>query len=75
MEDKVLKRVQKLKPVADELGLSMPQLALAWCLRKPNVSSVIIGASRPGQVEDNAGAAGAQVPDEVWAKVDKILGY
>ena len=75
LDDKVLKRVQKLKPLAEELGLSMPQLALAWCLRKPNVASVIIGASRPGQVEDNAGASGANVPDEVWEKVDKILGY
>lgn len=75
LDNKVLKRVQKLAPVAKELGLSMPQLALAWCLRKPNVSSVIIGASRPGQVEDNAGASGAKVPDEVWAKVDKILGF
>ena len=73
LDDKLLKRVQKLKPIAEELKLSMPQLALAWCLRQSNVSSVIIGASRPGQVEDNAGASGADVPDEMWAKVDKIL--
>jgi aryl-alcohol dehydrogenase-like predicted oxidoreductase len=69
----LLERVQKLKPVAEKLGLSMPQLALAWCLRKPNVSSVIIGASRPSQVEDNAKASGADVPDEVWSEMDAIL--
>lgn len=73
LDDKILKRVQKLIPLSQELGLSMPQLALAWCLRQSNVSSVIIGASRPGQVEDNAGASGANVPDEAWEKMDKIL--
>ncbi|HEX9997440.1 MAG TPA: aldo/keto reductase family protein [Abditibacterium sp.] len=69
----LLERVQKLKPVAEKLGLSMAQLALAWCLRKPNVSSVIIGASRPSQVEDNVKASGADVPDEVWSEMDAIL--
>ena len=69
-----LERVQKLKPLAEKLGLSLAQLALAWCLRKENVSSVIIGASRPAQVEDNAKASGASVGEEVWREMDAILG-
>ncbi len=68
-----LQRVQNLKPLAEKLGLSMAQLALAWCLRKPNVSSVIIGASRPSQVDDNAVASGAQVSAEDFAEMDAIL--
>src|SRR5881227_2473428 len=54
----VLERVQRLRPVAEELGLSMAQLALAWVLREENVASAIVGASRPEQLEDNAGASG-----------------
>ncbi len=68
-----LERVQNLKPLAEKLGLSMAQLALAWCLRKPNVSSVIIGASRPSQVDDNAAASGAQVSEADFAEMDSIL--
>ena len=68
-----LQRVQNLKPLAAKLGLSMAQLALAWCLRKENVSSVIIGASRPSQVEDNAVASGAKVSPEEFAEMDAIL--
>lgn len=48
-----LKKVEKLAPIADDLGIAMPQLALAWCLKNPNVSTVITGASRPEQVEQN----------------------
>lgn len=48
--------VKKLKPIADKLGISQSQLAVAWCLRNPNVSSVITGASRPEQIEENVGA-------------------
>ncbi|PQV64943.1 hypothetical protein B1R32_103210 [Abditibacterium utsteinense] len=68
-----LERVQNLKPLAAKLGLSMAQLALAWCLRKENVSSVIIGASRPSQVEDNVVASGAQVSAQDFAEMDAIL--
>ena len=69
-----LERVQNLKPVADKLGLSMVQLALAWCLRRPIVSSVIIGASRPSQVEDNAAASGVTLDAATLQEIDAILG-
>ncbi|RYG72326.1 aldo/keto reductase [bacterium] len=70
-----LERVQNLRPLAAKLGLSMAQLALAWCLRQPNVSSVIIGASRPSQVEDNVKASGAKASAEDFAEMDRILGF
>ena len=63
-DQRLLERVQELRPVADELGLSMAQLALAWVLREENVASAIIGASRPEQVEDNAGASGVELDAE-----------
>lgn len=71
--DKVLSAVQQLKPVASELGLSMAQLALAWVLRDPSVASVITGASRPDQVNDNAAAAGVTLSPEVLSQIDQIL--
>ncbi|MCW5938506.1 MAG: aldo/keto reductase family protein [Fimbriimonadaceae bacterium] len=73
MTDETLTKVQKLVPVAQEAGLTLAQLALAWCLRQENVSSVIIGATRPEQVEENAGASGAQVSEDVWARIDQVL--
>jgi aryl-alcohol dehydrogenase-like predicted oxidoreductase len=73
MAPDVLERVQRLRPLAAKAGLSMAQLALTWCLRQPNVSSVIIGASRASQVEDNAKASGVQVPPEMWQEMDAIL--
>lgn len=73
MTPEALEKIQALRPIAAKLGLSMAQLALAWCLRQPNVASVIIGASRASQVEDNVKAAGAKVPDEVWAEMDAAL--
>ena len=74
MNEKVLSAVDKLRPVASETGLSVSQLALAWVLRHDNVSSAIIGASRPEQVEDNAEAAGVRLSPEVASKVDDVLG-
>jgi len=71
--DRVLTAVQNLKPIAQRLNLSMPQLALAWILRDPRVSSAIIGASRPEQVEDNAGASGVNLSDEVLREIDEVL--
>ena len=68
-----LEKVQKLVPIAEGLGLSMAQLALAWCLRQKNVSSVIIGASKPAQVEDNAGASGVTLSPETLAAIDEAL--
>jgi len=74
MKDDVLERVQQLKPIADEAGLSMAQLAIAWVLQNDNVATAIIGASRPEQVFDNAGAAGVTLPAEVLTRIDDVLG-
>jgi len=73
-EDRVLQAVQRLKPVAEHAGLSMPQLALAWVLRQPNVASAIVGASRPEQVHANASASGIVLSPETLAAVDRALG-
>ena len=74
MGDTTLERVQALRPVADELGLSMAQLAVAWVLQNDNVSSAIIGASRPEQVTDNVKAAGVRIPAELLTRIDEALG-
>jgi aryl-alcohol dehydrogenase-like predicted oxidoreductase len=74
MRDDVLTRVQDLRPVADELGLSMAQLAIAWVLQNDNVSAAIIGASRPEQVYDNVKAAGVKIPDDAMSRIDEVLG-
>jgi aryl-alcohol dehydrogenase-like predicted oxidoreductase len=74
MRDDVLSRVQELQPVADELGLSMAQLAVAWVLQNDNVASAIIGASRPEQVSENVKAAGVRIPDELMSRIDDALG-
>lgn len=68
-----LEKVQRLKPLAQREGLSMAQLALAWCLRREEVSSVIVGASRPSQVEENAGAAGKALDPLTLEQIDEIL--
>jgi aryl-alcohol dehydrogenase-like predicted oxidoreductase len=72
-DDELLERVQRLLPIAAELGLSMAQLALAWVLREPNVASAIIGASRPEQVEDNAAASGIELDEQTLRRIDEIL--
>ena len=74
LEDEILEAVQRLRPIADEAGLSMSQLALAWILRQPNVASAIIGASRPEQVHDNAAAAGVQLSGDTLAAIDDAVG-
>jgi aryl-alcohol dehydrogenase-like predicted oxidoreductase len=74
MNDDVLTRVQKLKPIAQEAGLSMAQLAVAWVLQNPNVSSAIVGASMPEQVRDNAKAAGVKLDGAIMKKIDEVLG-
>jgi voltage-dependent potassium channel beta subunit len=73
LNDDVLTRVQQLKPLADEAGLSMAQLAVAWVLQNPNVSSAIIGATRPEQVRDNVKAAGVTLDAELLQRIDDIL--
>ena len=65
--------VERLRSVASDAGLSMSQLALAWVLQRDNVSSAIIGASRPEQVEDNAKAAGVRLSADVISEIDGIL--
>ncbi|MCO5996475.1 aldo/keto reductase family protein [Actinoallomurus rhizosphaericola] len=73
LDDEVLTRVQRLKPLAQEAGLSMAQLAVAWVLQNPNVSSAIIGATRPEQVRDNVKAAGVKLEADLLQRVDEIL--
>jgi len=73
MSDDVLGRVQQLKPLADEAGLSLAQLSVAWVLQNPNVSAAIIGASRPEQVTENVKAAGTKLDDDLLAKIDDVL--
>ena len=73
MSDDLLERVQQLVPLAEEAGLSMAQLAVAWVLQNDNVASAIIGASRPEQVHDNAAAAGVKLGDALLSKIDEVL--
>jgi len=73
LADPVLEAVQRLRPVADAAGLSMAQLSLAWVLREPNVSSAIIGASRPSQIDDNAAASGVTLDDDTLQAIDDAL--
>jgi aryl-alcohol dehydrogenase-like predicted oxidoreductase len=74
MEDRTLEAVQRLRPIADELGLTISQLSLAWVLREPNVASAIIGASRPEQVLENAAASGVELGPDTLAAIDEALG-
>ena len=74
MRDDVLTAVQNLKPIADEVGLSMSQLALAWALQNKNVSAVIMGATKPAQVKENVKASGVKLEHDVMAKIDAALG-
>jgi aryl-alcohol dehydrogenase-like predicted oxidoreductase len=74
MRDDVLQRVQDLKPIADELDLSLAQLAVAWVLQNENVASAIIGASRPEQVTENVKAAGVTIPLPLMERIDEVLG-
>jgi aryl-alcohol dehydrogenase-like predicted oxidoreductase len=73
MRPELLRAVQKLKPIAGEAGLSLPQFALAWILREPNVASAIIGASRPEQVHENAKASGARVDPQLFDRAEAII--
>ncbi|MEV4812925.1 aldo/keto reductase family protein [Micromonospora avicenniae] len=73
LNDAVLTRVQQLRPLAEQAGLTMAQLAIAWVLQNPNVSSAIIGASRPEQVYDNVKAAGVKLDADLLKKIDEIV--
>ena len=73
LDDEILSNVQKLRPVADELGLSMPQLAIAWVLQNENVATALVGASRPEQVAENVKASGVKIPAELMAAIVTAL--
>jgi voltage-dependent potassium channel beta subunit len=74
LSDESLQRIQNLRPIAERNGLTMAQLAVAWILRQPNISSVIVGASRPEQVKDNAAASGVKLNEDDLAAIDEALG-
>jgi aryl-alcohol dehydrogenase-like predicted oxidoreductase len=73
LQPNVLEAVQKLKPLAQEVGCTLSQFALAWVLREPNVASAIVGASRPEQLEENAGASGLTIDPKLFAKAEALV--
>ncbi|GAA5229608.1 aldo/keto reductase family protein [Arthrobacter cryoconiti] len=73
LDDDILSNVAKLRPIADELGLSMAQLAIAWVLANENVATALVGASRPEQVAENVKAAGVAIPAELMERIDQAL--
>ena len=74
LTDNILTRVQELLPVAKEAGLTMAQLAVAWVLQNPSVSTAIVGATRPEQVRENVQASGVELDEEVMHRIDDVLG-
>lgn len=74
LRDDVLEAVQKLKPIAEEAGLSMPQLAIAWVLQNPNIAAALVGASRPEQLADTVKASGVTLDGDTLAAIDAALG-
>jgi len=74
MQDDVLERVQRLKPLAEQAGLTMAGLAVAWVLQEPGVSAAIVGASRPEQLRDSVAAAGVRLEPALMAQIDEVLG-
>jgi aryl-alcohol dehydrogenase-like predicted oxidoreductase len=74
LTDEILTTVQQLRPIAEEAGLTLSQLAIAWTLQNPNVSAAIIGATRPEQVTENAKAAGVRLDPAAMRRIDDILG-
>ncbi len=73
MKDDVLTAVQSLKPIAEQAGLTLPQLAIAWVLQNPNVAAALVGASRPEQLEDSVKASGVVLDAEVLSAIDSAL--
>ena len=74
MNDEVLTAVQRLKPIAEQEGLTLAQLAVAWVLNNPNVSSAIIGATKPAQIKENVKASGVKLSAETLKAIDNALG-
>jgi voltage-dependent potassium channel beta subunit len=73
LRDEILAAVQELRPIADGLGITMAQMAIAWVLREPGVASAIVGASRPEQVDENVAASGIELPPDALAAIDRAL--
>jgi len=73
LSDEVLTRVQRLKPLAEQAGLTMAQMAVAWVLQNPNVSSAIVGATRPEQLQDNIKAVGVKLDSDLLKAIDEVL--
>ena len=73
MRDDVLTKVQGLRPIADELDLTMAQLAVAWVLQNDNVAAAIIGASRPEQISENVKASGVEISADLMERIDHVL--
>ncbi|EWT04795.1 aldo/keto reductase [Intrasporangium chromatireducens Q5-1] len=74
LRDDVLERVEQLGPIADDAGLTMAQLAVAWVLQNPNVAAALVGASRPEQVSENVKAAGVKLDSALMKRIDDALG-
>ena len=74
LTDDILARVQQLRPLAEQAGLTLAQMAVAWTLQNPNVSAAIVGATRPEQVRENVRASGVRLDHEVMRRIDDILG-
>jgi aryl-alcohol dehydrogenase-like predicted oxidoreductase len=73
LEASVLERVQRLRPIAEGLGITTAQLSLAWVLREPNVASAIVGSSRPEQLRDNAAASGIDLDEATLAAIEAVF--
>jgi aryl-alcohol dehydrogenase-like predicted oxidoreductase len=73
LTDEVLTRVQQLKPLAEQAGLTMAQLSVAWVLQNPNVSSAIVGATRPEQLQDTVKAVGVKLDSDLLKEIDEVL--
>lgn len=74
LDEKILEAVQGLKPIAEQAGLTMPQLAIAWVLQNPNVAAALVGASRPEQLADTVKASGVVLDADTLAAIDSVLG-
>jgi aryl-alcohol dehydrogenase-like predicted oxidoreductase len=74
LSPRVLESVERLRPIAADLGITISQLALAWVLREPNVAAAIVGATRPEQVEENAAASGIDLDQDTLDRIDDALG-
>ena len=74
MRDEVLTAVQKLRPIAESVDLTLSQLAIAWVLQNPNVSSAIIGATKPAQIKENVKASGVKLSETTMREIDRVLG-